>query len=122
METMVAFCGLACNNCPIHLATIEEDTFRQRTMRESIAEQCSKYYGMNILPDDVMDCDGCCADTGKLFSGCFECEIRKCAIVKNLKSCAFCDEYGCARLEEHFKLDPGARERLEQIRKPFYTQ
>jgi hypothetical protein len=116
MEKMIAFCGLNCDGCPIHLATLEQDSAIKKSMRESIAEQCSKYYGMHILPEDVMDCDGCCSDTGRLFSGCLECEIRKCVLLKKIESCARCGEYACTRLEEHFKLDPGARDRLEQIR------
>jgi hypothetical protein len=117
MENMIAFCGLNCASCPIHVATLEQDQTLKQSMRAAIAEQCSKYYNMNIQPEDVMDCDGCCADTGRLFSGCLECKIRKCALQKNIESCALCGEYTCNQLEEHFKLDPAARERLEQIRK-----
>lgn len=44
MEIMLAYCGLTCDSCPIHLATLEQDKSRQQTMRESIAEQCSCGY------------------------------------------------------------------------------
>ena len=62
---MIAYCGLECSNCPVHLATIELDIACQQTMRESIAEQCSKLYGMDLGSVDVNDCDGCRADTGQ---------------------------------------------------------
>jgi len=113
---MIAYCGLTCDSCPIHLATLEQDKSRQRTMRESIAEQCSKVYGMNLQPKDITDCDGCRADTGRLFSGCFNCEVRKCASLKNIESCAYCSYYACENLREHFSHDPGSQIRLEEIR------
>ena len=113
---MIAYCGLRCDNCPIHLATLEQDKSRQQTMRESIAEQCSKLYGMHLQPGDVTDCDGCRADTGRLFSGCLNCEIRKCASRKSIESCAYCSDYACEKLKQFFTLDPDAQIRLEKIR------
>jgi len=116
METLIAYCGLRCDTCPIHLATHEQDMSQQQTMRKSIAEQCSKIYGMNLQPEDITDCDGCRANTGRIFSGCLNCEIRKCASEKNIDSCAFCNNYACEILEKHFLLDPSAKIRLEEIR------
>lgn len=118
METSVAYCGLACDTCPIHLATLEPDHSRRQTMRESIAELCTKQYGMNLQPEDITDCDGCRANTGRLFSGCLNCEIRKCVLLKNNESCAFCKDYVCEILQKHFLLDPEAEIRLEEIRNP----
>jgi len=114
---MIAYCGLECNSCPIHLATLERDEFRKKTMRESIVEQCYKHYGMNLQFKDITDCDGCRANTGRLFSGCLNCEIRKCANEKNIESCAFCSHYACEILKEHFILDPGAKIRLDRMRR-----
>ena len=116
METMLAFCGLTCNTCTIHLATLEQEKSIQKTMRENIAEQCSKYYGIDQKAEDINDCDGCRADTGRLFSGCLKCEIRNCAIQKAIESCAYCNDYACATLSKHFTLDPGSQSRLEGIR------
>lgn len=117
METTIAYCGLSCDTCPVYLATLEEDSDRQRKMRESIAEQCSKLYGMNLLYIDINDCDGCRAIAGRIFAGCLNCEIRKCVIGRNIDSCAFCNDYACDILEKHFSLDPGAKVRLEEVRK-----
>jgi len=100
----------------IHLATLEQDQSKQQLMRESIAEQCSTIYGMNLLVIDITDCDGCRANTGRLFSGCSQCKIRQCAIHKDIDSCAFCVDYICERLQEHFLLDPDAQSRLEKMR------
>jgi hypothetical protein len=116
MSMMIAFCGLNCISCPIHLASIEPDEQIRNAMKEKIAEQCSIYYGLKLLPEDVTDCYGCRADSGKLFSGCKNCEIRKCAGQKNIENCAFCEDYACEILEKHFLLDPSSKERLEKIR------
>lgn len=115
MDAMIAYCGLACEPCPIHLATLEQDKFKQQAMRAEIAKICTEQYGMNLRAQDITDCDGC-RKSARLFSGCARCEIRKCAIERKLESCAFCDEYACEKLLRHFKADPSARTRLEKIR------
>ncbi len=116
MNKTIAYCGLLCSSCPIHLATLEKNASQQLKKRQSIAELCTKQYGIILNPEDVNDCDGCRADTGRIFSGCLNCEIRKCAIRKHLTSCAFCHEYVCHTLEKHFQLDPGAKDNLDKIR------
>ncbi len=113
---MIAYCGLTCDSCPIHLATLEKDKSRQLARRESIAEDCRKLYGMNLQTMDITDCYGCLATTGSMFSGCLNCEIRKCASRKNIESCAYCSDYACERLKEHFLHEPGSQVRLEKIR------
>ena len=115
-EDMIAYCGLTCDTCPIHLATVETDEARQKEMRESVVHQCAELYDMNLRLEEITDCDGCRAETGRLFSGCRNCEIRKCAIRKNLENCAFCEHYACDLLAKHFIVDPGSRETLERIR------
>lgn len=115
MKKMTAFCGLDCSTCPIHLATREEDKKKQQSLRKSIVKQCAEQYGINLLPEDVSDCDGCRANTGRIFTGCSNCRIRKCASDKNIESCAFCNDYACEILLEHFSHDPEARIRLDEI-------
>jgi hypothetical protein len=117
METMIAYCGLDCGNCPIHLATLEQDKILQHAMRESVAEQLSKFYGVESQPENINDCDGCRADTGRIFNGCLQCDIRKCANLKNFESCAFCADYSCNQLKKHFLIDPASQTRLDEIRK-----
>ncbi len=85
-------------------------------MRESIVELYSQQYGMNLRLEDITDCDGCRANDERLFSGCLNCEIRKCAGKKNIENCAYCNNYACEILKKHFLLDPGAKTRLEEIR------
>lgn len=117
MNTKIAYCGLICDTCPVLLATLEQDKGKQQSLRISIAEQCSKLYSMDMHPEDVTDCDGCRTSNGRLFSGCVNCEIRKCASQKNIENCAYCEDYACDKLEKHFAQDPDAKVRLEEIRK-----
>ena len=116
MAEMMAYCGLRCDTCPILLATLEENESRQRAMRESIADECSELYGINMKPGDITDCDGCRAGNDRIFSGCLKCEIRKCARERKVGSCANCDDYPCEILRKNFLLDPSAKKRLEEIR------
>ncbi len=113
---MIAYCGLACDTCPIHLATLEQDLSKRQTMRVAIAQMCREQYGMNVQLQDITDCDGCRSETGRLFSGCANCEIRSCAVNRKLTSCAFCPDYPCDKLLKHFETDPTAQARLEMFR------
>lgn len=113
---MIAYCGLLCDSCTIHLATLEPDKSKQTAMRTEIAGICNETYGMNLSPADVTDCDGCRAGTGRIFSGCLGCEIRKCATQKSLENCAVCNDYPCSILERFFHDDPAAQGRLDAIR------
>jgi hypothetical protein len=117
METMIAYCGLACDTCPIHLASLEKDLAKQKKLRVEIAEQLSRVYGTTPKPEIITDCDGCKNINGRLFAPCAECAIRLCAINKNLTNCAYCNDFSCDKLERHYKYDPSSKDRLEEIRK-----
>jgi len=84
MDTMIAYCGLACDICPIHLATLETNISKQAKMRVQIAERLSKIYGTTPKPEIISNCDGCKNSNGRLFIPCAHCKIRKCAIDKNM--------------------------------------
>ncbi len=113
---MLAYCGLECTTCPIHVATLEPDPLVRSSLRARIAQQCTEVYGMPVKAEEVTDCDGCTSQSGRLFSGCMKCGIRSCARERRLLSCAFCSDYPCAALLSHFTLDPEAQSRLEMIR------
>lgn len=117
MDKMISYCGLSCNSCPVHMATIERDEVRKQQMRESIVKQCAEQYHMQLRLEDITDCDGCRANTGRLFSGCFECQIRKCAMERKIENCAYCNDYLCGKLEKHFLLNPDSEKNLKEIRK-----
>ena len=113
---MIAYCGLDCQTCPIHLATLQTDKAEQARLRAGIARLCKEHYGMELSPEDISDCDGCRTDAGRLFSQCKACPIRICAGGKQLVNCAYCAEYPCDKLEAFFRTDPAAKARLDAIR------
>jgi hypothetical protein len=114
---MIAYCGLLSDNCPIQLATLERNIVRQAKMRLEIAGQLARIYGTTPKPEIITDCDGCKARNGRLFTGCNECEIRTCAILKNLINCAYCSNFPCETVEKHYSIDPSSQDRLNEIRK-----
>ena len=117
MDKVISYCGLICETCPIYLATREQDEEKRYKMRVDIAQQIKEHYGQECKPEDVTDCDGCKAESGRLFSGSRNCEIRKCATGKDIENCAHCNEYACGRIEKFFATDPDARARLDAIKK-----
>jgi len=116
MSEMLSYCGLVCDTCPIYLATRVVDPEEQTRMRAEIARLCNERYGVKYEPADITDCDGCRTKEGRLFSGCRDCAIRKCAVDKGLENCAYCAEYVCGGLETFFVSEPSAKTRLDEVR------
>jgi hypothetical protein len=113
---MVTYCGIDCLRCPIYLATREDDDEKRQEMRLEIARKIAELYGQECTLEDITDCDGCKAESGKLFSGCKRCQIRKCARQKEIENCAYCEDYTCEALQKLFATDPDAKKCLGQIR------
>lgn len=116
MEKMIAYCGLTCHSCPIFLVTREQNQKKKREMRAEIARQINALYKEKMKAEDITDCDGCKTENGRLFSGCKNCQIRKCARQKGVENCAYCDEYACESLEKLFNTEPDAKKRLDEIK------
>lgn len=116
MAEMVAYCGLTCQNCPIYMATRQENKEEQLRTRTEIVRLCKEHYGMQYELIDITDCDGCRTEGGRLFSACKTCVMRNCAGKKGLENCAYCPEYACKELRSFFEKDPGAKTRLDEIR------
>ena len=112
----MAYCGLMCNGCPIYLATREKNPDKQRDMRIEVARMCNELYQAQYTPGDVTDCDGCRAETGRLFPGCRKCGIRACASDRKLEHCGQCGGYPCEPLEKMFLTDPEIKTRLDALR------
>jgi hypothetical protein len=118
---MITYCGLDCSTCPIHLATLESDLMKQRSMRQNIAVEIERLYGMKCRADDITDCDGCPTTDGRLFAACAKCKVRECAREKGVANCAHCGEYVCQKLQVFFDhggklLHMDAKARLDEIR------
>lgn len=113
METMIAFCGLACTECPAFLATKENNNEKRR----QVAEQWSKEYKADFKPQDI-NCEGCLSKNGRLFSHCSVCTIRQCGLKKDHKNCAYCDDYSsCQKLIDFFKIAPQGKVKLDEMRR-----
>lgn len=115
MEKMLAYCGLYCHTCPIYLTSRETDRSKKELMIYDIISMCKKRYGIEYRFNEIM-CDGCTSENGRLFTACKDCKIRQCAIDRNIKNCAYCNDYACDVLMEVFATDPIAKENLDDIR------
>lgn len=116
---MIAYCGLNCVTCQIYLATREKNPKKQREMREGIARYIREHFDPKTRMEDITDCDGCTAESGRLFSGCQKCDVRKCVRQKGLQNCAYCSEYPCEKLNKLYDsggVEADAKKRLERIR------
>jgi len=116
MDETIVYCGLVCEGCGIYLATREKDPDKQKKMRIEIVRILKEEFGQEERPEDITDCDGCKMENGRLFSGCKNCEIRKCAREKSIENCAHCNEYACERLDRFFTTYPEAKLRLDVVR------
>jgi hypothetical protein len=67
-------------------------------MRIEIAQQIKEHYGRDCKAEDVTDCDGCKTEGGRLLNN--KCPVRKCAVEKDVETCAHCSEYACEKLKE----------------------
>jgi hypothetical protein len=113
MEKIIAYCGLNCAECPAYLATQSGDP----AALERVAAEWRVAFNAPEMTAESIICDGCLATNGgRLADYCGMCEIRACALERNMASCAFCADYACAKLESFLAQAPAARETLEQLR------
>ena len=112
MEKMVGYCGIVCSDCPVLVATRNNDDVE----RKRVAEIFTKQYGKEYKAEDI-NCDGCVSDSSRIFRYCNLCEIRKCGREKSVENCGFCAEYPCDKLSKLFAEYSVAKETLEGIRR-----
>jgi len=113
---IVGACGLLCSECEAFLATQANDGAEI----EAIAAKWTAMYGAAIEPDGVW-CDGCMTTGGHKCRHTDDCEIRACAVRRELQTCADCTHYTCDRLEAFLDktTELGTRDRLEGLRPIF---
>src|SRR5690554_622655 len=112
MKTIIAYCGLKCDSCPIFLATFESESSLQQSMRKSVAETINSLYGLNFNSEDITDCEGCKTNTIRIFKGCLNCAVRACAKSNKVENCAYCTDYPCEILKKNFSAEPESQKRL----------
>lgn len=107
-KTLIACCGLDCENCQARTATINNDD----ELREKTAQ---KWRVMNHAPQitaATINCLGCRAE-GVKFAYCRMCQIRKCVCAKGFNTCGDCkDISACPTVGAIFVHAPQAKENL----------
>lgn len=88
MNKYIAYCGLNCENCDARLATINSDD----NLREKVAKEWSELNNA-IITKEMINCTGCRIEGAKTPFCDSICEIRKCAINKNVETCCSCSEF-----------------------------
>lgn len=113
LEKMVAFCGLTCTECPGFIATQKNDYEAKKKLAKAWSSETEV-----LKPEDI-NCDGCLAVGKRQINFCSTCEVRSCAMERDLENCAHCDEYACAKLDRLWGIlkDSTAKTTLDSIRK-----
>ena len=112
MEPSIAYCGLVCTDCPAYIATQADDL----TALEQVVAEWRQAFNAPGLTVELIRCDGCLGTAGRKMVHCFECEMRACAMGRDLANCAHCFDYACEKLEGFFGPAPEARTTLDGIR------
>jgi hypothetical protein len=112
MSTMIAYCGLVCTDCEAYIATQANDLQALERLTARAREQT----GIPELAATAVMCDGCLANSDRLCGYCFECAVRACGMERGVANCAFCDGYGCDKMEIIWGMAPQARATLDGLR------
>jgi len=110
MERIVGYCGIICSECPTFKATQTNDDAERRR----VADLWTKEYGTELTAEDI-NCLSCLSKSPPVFHHCNVCEIRKCAIERNVDNCAHCEEYACEQLTKFFDAVNPAKTVLDEI-------
>ena len=111
MKTLIACCGLDCENCDARIATLRNDD----GLREQTARKWREMNGVSEITAATIDCTGC-RTAGVKFAYCSRyCQIRKCAADKGFATCGECaDMERCEIVGAVFRPPPGAKKNLRQ--------
>ncbi|UCD53022.1 MAG: DUF3795 domain-containing protein [Phycisphaerales bacterium] len=97
--TMVAYCCLECDKCDAYIATQNNDD----VLRAKVAAEWK-------MAAEQIHCNGC-----KSGAALFNCEAKKCAIARNLPTCAHCDDFPTCDKDVWMKWPP-LKEKVETMR------
>jgi len=116
-ELLIAFCGTNCKECPVFIATANDDNELRRKTAEEWEKLYSEYIGKKELSIEDMNCHSCKSADDLQFIGCKNCPIRKCCQGNDLVTCADCEEYEtCAMIIGFFTTAPQAKVNLDKLR------
>lgn len=104
MKDKIAYCGLDCETCDAYLATIHDD----QALREKTAKLWAELNHAPILPEHI-NCQGCRADGVKTVFCDSLCDIRQCALKKDVTTCSDCSSLeNCQMVEMVISNNPEA--------------
>lgn len=107
---ILAPCGLDCEKCLAHIATIKNDD----TLKEEAAKNWTLKYNIIFTPE-MINCTGCTVNGAKTPYNTY-CPIRECVISKNIANCSLCDEYPCQNIKSLHNIAPEAKENLQKLK------
>ncbi len=101
-----ACCGLECANCDAYIAYKNDDL----ELKKKLAKTWNELSGENLTTEEVF-CEGCKSSNrpGK----CANCQVRSCCASKEIETCAQCEDFPCAEIEEIMEIFPAAKEALQ---------
>jgi len=102
--SMIAYCCLECEKCDVYVATQKNDD----QLRAKVAKEWK-------MKAEELYCDGCKSDRAP-----FDCEARKCAVSKNLPTCAHCADFPSCDKDIWTKWPP-LREKVQAMRSRLNT-
>ncbi len=95
MKEYIAYCGLDCETCEAHIATVNNDD----SLRQKVSKHWSELNGVEITPE-MINCHGCRRDGLKTYFCSSLCPIRQCAMGKKVETCGGCEEMDtCEKLK-----------------------
>jgi hypothetical protein len=112
MDKIIAYCGLVCTDCDAYIATQANDL---AALEQMVARAREQFKNPDLTIESAT-CDGCLGSGGRKCGYCFECQVRACGMERGVVNCAYCDDYGCEKLEGFFAMAPHARTSLDGIR------
>ena len=110
MERLIACCGISCHECPAYIATMNNDD----NARAKVAKNWSKQYNSDIKPEDI-NCKGCVSRVEPIFAHCKVCDMRNCALGKDLMNCGECGVYPCEIISKFHEMVPEAKVTLDVV-------
>lgn len=113
MVNIQAYCGLDCGKCEAYIATQNNDW----AGLEEAAKKWTEQFGTMRVSADMCICDGCPSGKRMSTAHAVNCAIRTCASARGVTTCAHCQDYGCATLQQFFAFAPALKDKLEAIRK-----
>ncbi len=113
---MIGCCGLNCAECPVFIATANNDPALKRATAKELSVRYASFLEKPLKPDDI-NCTGC-RSTAAIFVGCQTCPIRRCCSEKQYRTCAECTNFeNCEMLNGFFDFGhQEAKQNLEKTR------